>query len=293
MELETTATYRLTAEAYGSVFPWPGRRAVRLCVCYATYMSDNEMQILDKIWKAYADDPFLPGDAMELFTFNELPEMVRARLKASGPGVHSTRAFVRFLESAGCTRLPSTHRRGDYFVAPSRLQSGRCRHCNRESGNVTLHERYCLEPAVLARVERAGAHAVPNNQLRPTQRFRQGVTDLDVARVLELLERGAPFVRRDGGAARGWHLRDPRVRLETHVIVNDMLRTALAREFWDDDGWHLVPALVHLNDGRGQTACRVDGETFSPRRVRLLADLALVDCLNCERAVSKSVIRGL
>lgn len=247
------------------------------------------MGILRKIWQEYKDGPFLPTEAMELCSFNELPESVRTALKRTGPGIGATKAMARFLGELGCVRLADRSRHGYYFVAPPMSEAGLCRECGQETGNLTYHARFCLEPAAVARIARAGAHALPNEKLRREQRYRLGVSDLAVARVLELLERDVTFVRR---LTRGWTVRDSRITLNVPSIVSEMLRMGLAREFEDQDGWHLAPALVHLARD-GESACRLDAEKLGARRVRLVDDLTLVDCLNCERAVSKNVIRGL
>ena len=45
-----------------------------------------------------------------------------------------------------------------------------------------------------AEILRAGAHAAEPAKLHPAARFRDGVTDLDMARILLALDRGVPIV---------------------------------------------------------------------------------------------------
>lgn len=126
-------------------------------------------------------------------------------------------------------------------------------------------------PAELRGIERAAAHAVHESALSPEARFRDGVTDLDVARVLRAVESGVRVVQPRGLGYR-WAGLDLGPGKLT-VVVREMIRTGLAE---NRDGL-LVPAKVHLDAGDRTPAC---GGTKALRH-RTHADLALVDCLGC------------
>jgi hypothetical protein len=90
---------------------------------------------------------------------------------------------------------------------------------------------------------RAGLHAVPAACLAEEASFREGVTDVEIARLLLALERGARVVQ---SQQRTWHCPDKPYflgRRRRHVI-KEALRTGLAA---DHDG-RLQPAPVHLAD---------------------------------------------
>lgn len=262
-------------------------------MCYASGMM-HETNILEKIRAEYGDLPFTAAEAMDLLTFSELPPTVRAFIQIHGTtGAHTRRRMAEALKEYGCTVIGRERTMGRMWLLPEPDQAGRCQFCKRESGNVTYHEKTCgprYQEIDLSRITRAGAHARPLDQLTRVQRFRRGVTDLDVARVFEMLEREEiPFHRRPSGP---WVVRDPRLGLNVPVIVAEMLRTGLAREWHDENGDHLAPALVHLDRG-GYSACRFPGEDLGWLRVRLVQDLVHVDCLNCSYAGPIQALRAL
>lgn len=130
-------------------------------------------------------------------------------------------------------------------------------------------------PADLIRVERAGAHAVHESLLAPEARFAYPTTDLAVARLLEALEGGAAIVRAVNGR---WYFPDPHpLNASVSTIVREAIRTGLVVHHRTDV---LIPAPVHFRDG-DRSLCRVPGEGMGPKRVRLLADPAHVNCRAC------------
>jgi hypothetical protein len=138
-----------------------------------------------------------------------------------------------------------------------------------------------LTPEAL--IERAGTHAQPADHLRPPQRFQDGVTELDVARVMHELERGVRLHRSRMGR---WAAPlGSRLGSKASPAVQEMIRTGLVRHWIDRDGDHLIPAPVHLDLGDRQSACHFIGEDLGPMRARLTKDLDLVDCPACERAL--------
>lgn len=153
---------------------------------------------------------------------------------------------------------------------------------------------------------RASAHSAVPGVLRPSQRFVAYVTDLDVARVMLALERGARLRYSRVGtwvAPAGLAMVNMSpARLSN--TVNEMIRTGLVRHYRDRNGDHLIPALVHLRatteseyhghvTSTQHSACLFTGEDLGPMRSRLVDRLDLVDCLSCEQAVSTGTVRGL
>jgi hypothetical protein len=128
-------------------------------------------------------------------------------------------------------------------------------------------------PVELRMIERASAHVVAESLLPERARFRDGVTDLDVARIIRALEAGHMVVQ-----PRGLNFRwvAPQVGMEglkLNRVVREMLRTGLAT---NKEG-KLVPAMVHLAPA-GAWAPRCPAR---PLRVRTLDHPAMVDCLRC------------
>ena len=146
-------------------------------------------------------------------------------------------------------------------------------------------------------IVRSAAHSAAESTLRAAQRFQHGVTDLDVARVMRLLELGyRPYMNRGNR----WFMPSgaPTLSGENYrvsQVINEMIRTGLARHYRDCEGNHLIPAPVHLHnpDVRGISACLFIGEDMGPMRARLVSRLDLVDCLACEQAVATGQPRGL
>jgi len=129
---------------------------------------------------------------------------------------------------------------------------------------------------------------------RAAQRFQNGVTNLDVAIVFYAIEADGMMPRRlrSGRWVSGPHGRIP-TRHDLSAVVNEMIRTGLLRHVVERDEDYLVPALVHLMDGSRRSACLFTGEDLGPMRSRLISDLTLVDCLECEAAVARGGPRGL
>lgn len=137
-------------------------------------------------------------------------------------------------------------------------------------------------------IERAGAHAVAECLLAEAARFRDGVTDLDVSRLIHRIERGQTFVP---AAAPGcWTLltgRGPRFTGLSRV-VREAMRVGLVHEDTVRTGPDvvrtiLVAAPVHLRHPtlvRGQTACTASAQV-PYGRFRTLPDRDLVDCSAC------------
>ena len=139
---------------------------------------------------------------------------------------------------------------------------------------------------------RASAHAEDRRRLRTAQRFQRGVTNLDVAVTFAQLEKGVPFTYHP--ATRRWTcpgIYGSSDRLTT--IVAEMIRTGLLRQYEDETGWHLIPALTHYRGPDGNSACLFAGEDMGAMRSRLVDRMDLVDCLQCEAAVAQGQARGL
>lgn len=142
---------------------------------------------------------------------------------------------------------------------------------------------------------RAAAHAT-SPVIRPAQRWRNKVTDLEVARVMYQLEAGLKLTR---GTHRWYAPEGHRLATGTRLtmIVDEMIRTGLVREYRYPQQ-ELIPAPVHLQDGTGSeahSACLFAGEDIGAMRARLVAAeyFTLVDCLGCEQAVATGRTRGL
>lgn len=176
--------------------------------------------------------------------------------------------------------------------------SGPCPKCGRTTGNVAKHLKACearhaslaaeaeLSPADLRLIERACAHAVHEEVLEPVQRFRNGVSNLDVARLLKALESGAEVIQ--GGSA-GWTVPtgSPLRRGGLAKTVQEALRTGLVHAVSKPTGpgvrrvW-IVPADVHLTDrwDNLQPACG-PGAGDGSRRWRLVRNREWADCPAC------------
>lgn len=139
---------------------------------------------------------------------------------------------------------------------------------------------------------RAAAHA--DATPRPDQEWQNLVTDLEVARVMYAIEADHIEFYRSSTRTTRW-LAPAGLRgygLRINMIIPEMIRTGLLRHVIEYGVDYLVPALVHLRDGR-QSACRFTGEDLGPMRARLVDDLSLVDCLECEATVVRGHARGL
>ena len=137
-----------------------------------------------------------------------------------------------------------------------------------------------LSPAEQTLVIRSAAHCIPEHLIPSRLRFRNGVDDLDAARLLLAVERGTVIVQVASG--RSWHTvpRTDRMPSLTRV-VEECLRLGLVYRDSVITGpalrrIQLAAAPIHL---RGMP-CDMPSNF---RRVRMLADVRLVDCLVCKR----------
>jgi hypothetical protein len=144
---------------------------------------------------------------------------------------------------------------------------------------------------------RATAHAQSYFCLTTVQRWRNGVTDEAVAGVLYAIEaEGVTFSLTGTGSWRTRAFSEVLKGVDTSLAMREMIRTGLIRTWADRDGkTHLIPARVHLRDPgvRSESACRAPVTGMPGGRVRIVTDLALVDCLECEDAVARGGPRKL
>jgi hypothetical protein len=129
-------------------------------------------------------------------------------------------------------------------------------------------------------IERAGAHAVPEDLLTPGARWAHGVDDLFVARLILALERGAEMHMAGNGR---WYAPEGSGLNGTFLstAIREMIRTGLVVHHHTGA---LIPAPVHFaawNATRWVSACRVVGEARGPKRVRIHQDKTLIDCRSC------------
>lgn len=161
-------------------------------------------------------------------------------------------------------------------------RGGLCSYCRRETGNLTIHERFCStrrDPLDESLIARSSSHVRPDEYMRAAQRLQNGVTELDVARVMHELEKGTRlYLNRLG---RWCAPTGSRLGNKPSPAVHEMIRTGLVRHYKDREGDHLLPAKVHLDAGEYQSACHFIGEDMGPMRSRLSTDKTLVDCLDC------------
>jgi len=145
---------------------------------------------------------------------------------------------------------------------------------------------------------RAAAHARHAASLSRDKRFRNGITDDDVASVFLAMEaldvrlslsptgRWVPPVGKAGNVLRGVNITE---------TVREMARTGLVTILPRYGVVRARPARVHFRDPEDGylTLCHDPVEGLSQGRVRTVNDLTLVDCLECELAVATGTIRGL
>lgn len=168
--------------------------------------------------------------------------------------------------------------------------AGTCPTCHRETGNLAVHVRACkgpvitLGPADRAAIERAAAHAVAPALLPEAGRLQGTVTDLDIARLVRVLEAGGEVFQ--GGT--GWTTTNallPKSRLTT--IAGEALRLGIVSAVSEPTGpgvrkvW-IVPAIVHVKPFPAALVppCKPD-MAAGVKRWRMLADRSLVDCQAC------------
>lgn len=180
-----------------------------------------------------------------------------------------------------------------------------CDVCGRSTGNLARHRPACAKrngdpiTATTNLPERdrneiiwAGAHAAAEITLDWDQQYQDGVTDLDMARLLRGLDQGALIVpsrninrwRSEGPSP----LRSERgyARRALTTVVNEAVRLGLAFIQRDRTGpatWrtYVASAPVHMRSrfNRARPAC--GGPNTTIKRYRLVDDLTLVDCQAC------------
>jgi len=168
----------------------------------------------------------------------------------------------------------------------------RCPRCEKHFLRISVHLPHCkgLRAADEQLVERSTAHIVPSGTLKRSQAFTGGVRELDVARLMLAVEQGnAIKLGRFRWVAPAGH----RGGAMFSRAVSEAIRTGLLRDYRDPatGEHHLIPALVHLRDFDGASVCKFAGEDMGPVRARLVDDIALTDCRNCEATVSTGNIR--
>jgi hypothetical protein len=141
---------------------------------------------------------------------------------------------------------------------------------------------YFPTPAERVWITRASAHVQPEHLLNLAARFTKPVTEEGVARVMMALERGTPITQSGHGR---WYAPtgSPLKAASLSMTVQEMIRTGLVVHHVSGA---LVPAKVHLArwdamQARWTSASPEPGEWRGPKRVRLLEDRELVDCLAC------------
>jgi hypothetical protein len=133
-------------------------------------------------------------------------------------------------------------------------------------------------------IERSSAHACRADLLEPEARFQNGVTDLDMARLMLMLERGTQL-RRESRTGRWFPpVGSPLNGQIASKVVAEGIRTGLLYHVRGIDV--LIPADVHWaawdeGVGRRITRCRTAGENRGPKRVRISAEAVMVDCPRC------------
>lgn len=168
-----------------------------------------------------------------------------------------------------------------------------CPVCHREFLRLSVHMPHCTGPAADAShplVARSTAHIVPTDTLTRSQRLQDHVSELDVARLMLAVEQGSAIkLGLYRWAAPAGH---PGAAMFNRT-VQEAIRTGLVRDYRDPGTGehHLIPALVHLRDTDGTSACKFAGEGMGPMRARLLDELVLIDCLNCEQVVATGEVR--
>jgi hypothetical protein len=140
---------------------------------------------------------------------------------------------------------------------------------------------------------RSVAHVADESRLPEQMRLCNRITDLDVARLIHGIERGAIVVQRDAvWVDRGGLMR----RRMPHLtrIVNECLRLGLVDRVSQEispDVWRvwLSAAPVHQQAPGGGPVCPVAGERRT-RRLRLSDDPGLVDCPACLEADRQAIL---
>lgn len=132
-------------------------------------------------------------------------------------------------------------------------------------------------------ITRSASHALAD-VVAGDSRFRNGVTDLDAARLIHRIERGAMIV--PSATGRSWHEvpRGPHMPPLTRVI-EECLRLGLVERLTVETApgiWRtqLQAAAVHIETAPGHVLCR--RHLRAPgKRLRALRDATLADCAAC------------
>lgn len=165
-----------------------------------------------------------------------------------------------------------------------------CPYCGRPTGWLERHEPTCRRDRALA--ARAAAHADEEHV------YRHGVTDLDIARLILAVERGAvihPTASMTQWAApAGSPLRAPHRPL--NATVNEAIRVGLCRVTVEPGKrpgvvlTRLAAAPVHARNPQRPTIPRCLDAVLYARTdayFRLLDDLTLVDCQGCMDRINR------
>jgi hypothetical protein len=132
--------------------------------------------------------------------------------------------------------------------------------------------------------QRAVAHCLAES-VAGDATFRDGVDDLDAARLLLDIERGAIYIPNDPGM-RSWHaIGGGRPILRLSRVVRECLRLGLVERLTVQTApsiWRtqLQAAPVHMRTAGRHVLCRTDVSRPS-KRLRSLTDPGLVDCAAC------------
>lgn len=161
------------------------------------------------------------------------------------------------------------------------LQGARCPSCTRRVANLPKHLPACERDQGL--IARAGAHAADPELLPEEARFQGSVTDLDVARLLLALDRGAAVWPHE----RGWRTEQRTALMfgRLSATVRECLRLGLVHTMREQTGpssfrEFLVPAITHLRHRADHRAPACPAPR-SIKRYRLVDDRVLVDCQTC------------
>jgi len=132
-------------------------------------------------------------------------------------------------------------------------------------------------------IARAASHVLADDAAGDS-RFRKGVTDLDAARLIHRIERGALIV--PSATGRSWHEvpRGPHMPPLTRVI-EECLRLGLVERLSVETApaiWRtqLQAAPVHIRTTPGAVLCGKHSRAPG-KRLRALRDATLADCAAC------------
>jgi hypothetical protein len=160
----------------------------------------------------------------------------------------------------------------------------------RYSRGMTEDQRLAYLPTAdeRLRIQRASAHALPPHLLTEDNAFQLGVTELDMARILEALEKGVEFRRNKFGRWFAPPAYPKGFRVST--VIAEGVRTGLVQHVIERKGrdvvHRLLPAPVHQGVWNDQRAswdpeCGEAGHGKGPKRTRVHRDPEVVDCARC------------